>query len=102
MAKLTKGQFVDLLERYRKNDEFVDKVSEIFPTFWELEAVDFGWYMFDRVIEAYFTEEGADWVSWWLYEKDGDPEMKAWDENEKEIPTETIDDLWEIVKNELK
>ena len=102
MERLTKEQFIDLIDRYHKNNEFLDKVEELFPYFYELDVVDFGYYMFDRVIEAYFLEEGVEWVFWWLFDKDGDPEMKAFDKDEKEIPTETVDDLWNIVKEYLK
>ena len=51
------------------------------------------------LITTHFNEEGQDWINWWLYEKQGDSKMKAWYENGVEIPTETIDDLWELVKD---
>jgi hypothetical protein len=53
------------------------------------------------LINSHFDEEGQDWINWWLYEKDGNPELKAWDENDNEIPTETIDDLWNLVKDHV-
>lgn len=51
------------------------------------------------LITTHFNEEGQDWIIWWLYEKQGNPNIKAWYEDGVEIPTETIDDLWELVKD---
>lgn len=54
------------------------------------------------VIEAYFTIEGVDWITWWLYEKNENPELKAWDEYHNEIPMETREDFWQFIKQYRK
>lgn len=99
---MTIKEFTELIEDYQKNRKEIDKICSVFPNFYELKPVDYGNIIFDKLIEAYFKEEGADWIFWWLYTKDGNPEMKAYDENKKEIPTETVEDLWNIVKEYLK
>lgn len=73
-------------------------------------------YYLDWLWEAYFTEEGCDIISWWIFEYHeleedfdnngeyvGEP-MKPgmWDENDKVIPMVTIEDLWEAVKEYRK
>lgn len=72
----------------------MDKLDEELLTF-KCKECDILW-------EALFTEEGVDWINWWLYEKGvlHYNELIAKDANGNIIPTETIDDLWELVKNE--
>lgn len=99
---MTIKEFTELIEDYQKNRQNIDTICNVFPCFWELDCVDYGCKMFDKFLEIYFTEEGLDWIYWYLYEKDNNPEYKAWDKDNNEIPTETIEDLWNIVKDYLK
>ena len=55
-----------------------------------------GW-LFDMVISSNYTEEGQDWINWFFFEKDGNPDIKAHDENGNEI-CKDFDDLYEYVK----
>jgi hypothetical protein len=32
-----------------------------------------------------FGKEGLEWIEWFIYERDGNPEMKAWDKDNNEI-----------------
>lgn len=50
--------------------------------------------------EAY-NQDGTDWIMWWIYEKDGDPTLQAFDENGNEI-IRTIDELYEYVETNNK
>ena len=50
--------------------------------------------MFDKLISVHFTEEGVDWIDYYLYEN---PE-KCYYQNKVKIPLETLDDLWENIK----
>ena len=61
-----------------------------------------GYDLFDKLLGLEFNEYAIDDITWWLWEKNGDPEMKMWDKDGNEIPTETIEDLWEIVKDNRK
>lgn len=99
---MNKEEFIELIKDYQKNREHIDTISNIFPNFWELNCVDYGNTMFEKLLNVYFKEESVDWIYWWLFEKDGNPEYKAWDKDNNEIPTETIEDLWDIVKDGLK
>jgi len=95
---ISKEEFFTILDEHKAQSERIDKLEEAGLCIWNSAVVEYGSYMFDRVIQAYFTKDGIDWIYWWIYEKNGNPEMKAWDENEKEIPTETKEDLWNLVK----
>lgn len=101
--KISKEEFLKILEEYKAQEEQLDKLAELwaYPV-WDIPIVDYGNRMFDRVIKAYFTEEAIEWLYWWLYDKDVNPELKAFDEDGNEIPTETIEDLWELIKQYRK
>ena len=101
---ITKEEFFDLISKHLMWSDRIDEVSEALsvPTLFESDWVEYASSLFDKTINFLFNEEGVDDISWWLYEKSGNPELKMWDADENEIPTDTIDDLWEIVKNNRK
>lgn len=81
-------------------NEKVDNWEELVgPGIFETSMVQSSWKIIDFLILTNFNEEGQDWINWWLYEKSENPELKALDAEDKEIPTETIDDLWNLVKD---
>ncbi len=53
--------------------------------------------------KAILTDEGYDWLGWFLYEKDyisdlvGRSDLTAWDENQNPI-CETLEDLYNYLK----
>lgn len=101
-AKITKEEFLELLKMREAQSERLDKLSDAGFPIWDTDVIEYGNLMFDKVIKVYFTQEGEDWIFWWLYEKNGNPEMKAWDEDNDEIPIETMEDLWRFVKQYRK
>ena len=61
--------------------------------------------LFFNVIEAlmkiHFSKEQRSIINWWLYDKflpDGNVLILNSDETGKEIPTETPDDIWELIQ----
>ena len=85
---ITKEQFTELINTVLSFNKELDR--------WD----DFGIDLFN------FDDEGIDWINWWLYEKPalfkGEADNQAYDENNKVIPTDTIDDLWNIVEKYRK
>lgn len=57
------------------------------------------------VVQLLFEEiygiVGYDWISWFIYEKDGRKDMKAQDKNGKEI-CRNENELWKMLENEYK
>lgn len=98
---ITKDEFITLIDDYQKWSEQVDKASEVLgiSTLFESNLIDYTSRLFDKTINILFDENGTDNIYWWLYEKSGRPDFKMWDKEGNEIPSETIDDLWEIVKD---
>ena len=99
---MTKELFTKMILEIQNFGNIVDRMCDVLGTnFFESPLAEVGWNLISMLINSNFDEEGQDWINWWLYEKDGNPEMKAWDENDNEIPTETIDDLWNLVKDHV-
>ena len=76
-SAITKDDFIKLLQEHDDQKNRLDTLSSVGIDIFDTALVEYGARMFERLIESYFTEEGADWVFWWLYEKGRDPEMKA-------------------------
>lgn len=93
-----KEKFTELIQEYYKQDKRIDKFDELLPGCYGSPILDYGWKMFDELKEAYFTEEGVDWINYFLYEN---PEKRYYIDD-TEIPLKTIDDLWETVKDYRK
>ena len=55
----------------------------------------------DLLFEYIFGTDALDWVNWWLYEKNGPishSPLEAYDKDGNIIPTDTIDDLWNLIE----
>lgn len=100
---ITKEQFVKLITDNRKHNDRLDEVEDVLGlAIYDCDWVEYGNILFYEVLGLLFQEEGVDDINWWLYEKCGRPDYKMWDKDGNEIPTETLDDLWEIVKDYRK
>lgn len=100
---ITKEQFIKLITDNRKHNDRLDEVEDVLGlAIYDCDWVEYGNILFDEVLGLLFQEEGVDDINWWLYEKCGRQDYKMWDKDGNEIPTETLDDLWEIVKDYRK
>lgn len=94
---VTKDQFENIIAIAAKYDKELNEVSNIIN--FEHPIFDYFWKQFYLTINILFSEEGVDWIYWWIWDKPSDKENShAWDKFGKEIPTESISDLWNIVK----
>lgn len=101
---ITKEEFIDLILKQQEWSNRVDEVSEVLnvPTLFESDWVEYASVLFDKTLALLFNEDGIDDIYWWMYEKSENPELKMWNESGKEIPTDTVEDLWNLVKNNQK
>ena len=100
---ISKEEFIKLINDYKKWDDRITQICgllkvDIFTADW----IEYSSVLFEDTISFLFTEEAQEDIFWWLWEKDGRSDMKMWDADGKEIPTETVEDLWEIVKDNRK
>ena len=65
---ISKEEFKELIQEHFDQDKRVDKLCEVFPESFGNPIIDWGFRMFDKLLNAYFDEEGEDWISYFLYE----------------------------------
>ncbi len=100
---ISKEEFITLINEHKKWYDRITQVCDVLKTnIFDSDWIEYSSLLFDRTISFLFKEEAQDDIFWWLWEKDGRSDMKMWDASRKEIPTETIEDLWEIVKDNRK
>jgi hypothetical protein len=100
--KLNEAHFQKLIMERQQQTNSLDKLSDYGLDLWDSKIIEYGNKLFDEILGLYFTDEGAEWIFWWLYEKNGNSNINCFDSDHNEIPTETIHDLWQIVKNYLR
>lgn len=101
---ISKEEFIKLISEQKKWDNRLDEVGKILdcnPL--DMDWVEYGALLFERVINILFDMEGVDNINWWLYEKPIlSSSARIWDADGNEIPMETVEDLWNVVKNYRK
>ena len=99
---ITKEQFTKVIEDTLKLNKEYDRWDDFGINLWELLIGDTVADLAESIWDITFDEDGVDWINWWIYERpalfEGDEVNKAYNEDGSEIPTETVDDLWNIVK----
>lgn len=99
---ITKEQFTKVIENTLKLDKEYDRWDDFGINLWELPIGDIIADLAESIWNITFDEDGVDWINWWIYERpalfEGDEVNKAYNEDGSEIPTETVDDLWNIVE----
>lgn len=99
---ITKEQFTKVIENTLKLDKEYDRWDDFGINLWELPIGDIVADLTESIWDITFDEDGVDWINWWIYERpalfEGDEVNKAYNEDGSEIPTETVDDLWNIVE----
>ena len=101
---ISKEEFIKLISVQKKWDNRLDEVGKILDCSpLDMDWVEYGALLFERVINILFDMEGVDDINWWLYEKPIlSSSTRMWDANGNEIPMETVEDLWNVVKNYRK
>ena len=99
---ITKGEFIELLnDRINWNDK-VEQLCELLGSnLWESDIFNYGEILFEKILNLRFNDSGIDIIFWWLYERKYDKDLNIKIDG-KEVPSDTLDDLWEIVKDYRK
>lgn len=95
---ITKEQFTDIIIEHKHWNKRIDEVEKALDTMiLETDWVSYGATLFEAVLRIFFEKEGIDLISWWLWEKSDND--KILDEDSNELPSDTVEDLWELVKD---
>lgn len=85
----------DLLETFNK---YIDKLQSVGIDLIETPLFDCFGRLFDLLIKSHYRTEGQDWINWFLFEKGQHDDVKAFDENNKEI-CRNFEELYRIVED---
>jgi hypothetical protein len=112
---ITYNEFREIIVKYINFYRCEDQLRKMNIDIFESPLFDTTGYFYDKIWEAYFTEDGCDTIAWWTFEYHdieddfdyygeyiGDPnkEPGMWDKDDNVIPMLTIKDLWEEVKDQ--
>ena len=91
---IEREDFIDLINSIKEQEKRVDTLDSVFSSAFDNPIIDWGYKMFDKLINLYFNKEGVDWVSYYLWDN---PE-RCYYANGLKRALETPEDLWEIIK----
>jgi hypothetical protein len=102
IIKMTKAQFISILDRYKIiNDKFSD-LADIGFDFFEntkFPLIELNERQFDVFMSTRYNKEGVDWISWFIFEynwgESGQP--SAWDKDNNPICTD-IESLYDYIE----
>ena len=99
---MTKEQFIQLMEvikeRYYKIEEIDDKLDDVFGSGGDLFIDETSMTPIIDVISE-IVEDNNKWIEWYVYDKNWgtDERLTVMDNNGNEIPSETLEDLWNLI-----
>ena len=102
---MTKEGFIKLIENAQNYNKELHKWDDFGIDLFELPISELGWNFFDTILQELFTDEGIEWINWWVYDRISvttEEPLKVYDNNGDVIPMNTIDDLWNLVKYSQK
>ena len=111
---ITKSEFSDFVKEYNEFSNAIDRISEaISPGYYGgCNLFESDWYnavgqMFDTFVYSHFTEKGADWIFYYMFENIDDKLVTINDEDmfgdkKKEYHLNSIDELWDFLLTDKK
>ena len=112
---ISKELFVKYLTHYQRFNTAFERIEEaLMGKKYNSNLYESDWYdsvgaMLDLFLESHFTEYGADWICYYLFEDVDDKAAyiirdKDMFNEEKEIryPLDTIDELWDFLQSNVK
>jgi hypothetical protein len=82
------NELENLLEKYKALSDKMSQLHDLgfdfyegkFPLMSDME------FIFELTLKSHYTQQGADWVNWFVYETNyGERKLEAWDENKNLI-----------------
>ena len=99
---MTKEQFIRLMEvikeRYYTIERIYDKLDDVFGSVGDLFIDETSMTPIIDVISE-IVEDNNKWIEWYVYDKNWgtDERLTVTDNNGNEIPSETLEDLWNLI-----
>lgn len=96
--KITIEEFKKLVNDYKEYLEELEKYSDLKIDLYDTKLASFAESMLDRYLKLIFNKDGVEWFYWWIFEKPQTGDEQAWDINGDVIPTETVEDLYNLLQ----
>lgn len=101
---MNKEQFIKLMavikERHDSLENVYDKLDDIFGDVEDRFVANTSLFPIIKVISDIVGDDN-EWIEWYIYEKEwGTKEdMEVTDVNNNVVPSETLEDLWELIQS---
>ena len=102
---MEKCNFVAMVNAIEKYDAEVERWADFGIELYELPICELTWELINMYLEEMFTEDGVDWINWYIYERKSiftGEVLPCWDEEGKEFYVNTPEDLWKLVEQHQK
>lgn len=95
-----KEKFIEIIESYFDTDKYIDQLNDFLNiNIFENPICNAYYKMFYNWLNASFTKAGIEWVDWWIFDREpNSSKPQAWNADNTPIPTETLEDLWNLIK----
>lgn len=97
---ITKEAFLKFIDTFIEFETELDRISKTLNiSLYECKLTEYPGILLDDFLHAVFNEKQIDTIYWYLFEKRFTPSLKMYDKDNNEIPTGTLDDIWELINN---
>lgn len=97
---ITKEAFIEAISKEKELDNLICKYSNVINIDNDIFSCHDS--IFYVALNSWFTEDGVEWVSYYLWEMPSDNEAPVRDADGNAVPLDTPEDLWELVKGYIK
>jgi len=97
-------EFQNLLEKFKSFSDNTSELHDLGFDFYEgkYQLVSYVDKIIDIALSSHYTEQGVDWINWFIYETDyGNKKLEAWDEN-KNLICQDLESLHEYITKHHK
>ena len=94
--------FKRIFELYKENEKFLDDTKNVLKLdLSETVSNDCFWETLSLIWDNEYTEEGVDWINWYMFEKRENGTPSAWDKDGTPI-LNSLEELWSFVESDHK
>ena len=97
---MTKEEFKNIIDLYKKYESCVTKYSDLGICLYEgkYPVAEVSMQIADSLWKEIYSEEGIDWINWFMYENDfGNNGLKAFD-LDKNLICQDVDSLYDYIE----
>lgn len=102
---MKKETFLQLIDIIPKLDTVAEPLYNLGIDITECSIISAVGDLVGTIAEEYYGKDGREWIEWWIYEKENNPELKVFETddngNEAEI-LRTVDELYDYLENSIK